>query len=148
MDYPENCLRGIPNKDFLAEDGSPGSHLFYFPKEDRRTDGLIPKSINWEDDEHVLTYTLNQRRTDGEFQFQAGVVRVPRAELDRLARQPTVEGLLSYERQEIKGNESISDNPYHGNLLLKVSVSPSTMRKIAAGIALAVSHVIKRPNSA
>jgi len=148
MAYPESCLRGIPSKDFVTEDGSPGAHLFYFRKENCRPDGLIAESINWEDNEQVLDLTLNQKRANGDFQFQAGVVRIPRGELDRLARQPTVDGLLSYERQEILGDPALPGNPHHGNLLLKASVPPGTMKKIAAGIALAVSAIIGRPNQA
>ena len=31
MSFPTNCIRGIPNEDFIVkEDGTVGSHLFHF----------------------------------------------------------------------------------------------------------------------
>lgn len=136
MSYPDNCIRGIPNKSFLIEDGSIGSHLFHFKPEDGREDGWIEQSINWEDDDLAIEFTLNQTKENGERQFKAGVAKIPRDEIDRLSRLPTVNGILSYERRAVENNQ------YHGNLLLKTNVPKPTMRKIAAGIALAVSEII------
>ena len=101
----------------------------------------MEQSINWEDDESATEFTLNQRRDDGELQFKTGVAIIPRAEVDRLNRQPTVSGILSYERQ------TLEDNPYHGNILLRSDVPKPTMKKIAAGLALAVSQFIPRQES-
>lgn len=136
MTFPENCLRGIPNSSFLDADGSVGSHLFYFRPEDVRDDGWTEQSVNWEDDLQAIEFTLNQEKEEGGKQFKAGVVILPRREIDRLNRQPTVNGVLSYERQQL------DDNPYHGNLLLKTEVCKRVMKKIAAGLALHVSTII------
>jgi hypothetical protein len=142
MNYPENCIKGIPDNSFLVEDGSVGSHLFYFKSEYARDDGWTEQSINWDDDESVIDFTFRQTREDGEVQFRAGVVIIPRDEIDRLNNRPTIKGLLSYERQPV------NDNPYHGNILLQTNVQKSTMKKIAAGLALAVSKkVAQRPNA-
>lgn len=137
MPYPNTLLRGIPNNDYLTEDGSVGPHLFYF-EDTPRSDGHIEKSINWEDDAGALATTFAQTKANGELQFRAGAVRIPREELDRLTRQPTVAGLLAYERS------ALANNPYHGNLLIRSTVSPRTRKTIAAGIALAVSEIIPR----
>jgi hypothetical protein len=138
MAFPNTCLRGIPNNSYLVEDGSVGAHLFHF--EDKpRGDGWIEQSINWEDNDGALEMILTQRKENGELQFRTGAVRIPRDELDRLSRQPTINGLFSYERNPLESNS------YHGNLLLRSSIPKPTMRKIAAGIALAVSEIIKRP---
>jgi hypothetical protein len=134
--YPINCIKGIPNADFLIEDGSIGSHLFYFKKEHIRDDGRKEQSINWEDDSNAIEFTINQKKDDDSIQFKAGVAIVPRDEIDRLGNMPTVKGLLSYERQPL------DINPYHGNLLLAEGVPNHTMKKLAAGLALAVTKII------
>jgi hypothetical protein len=139
MTFPASFLRGVPNPSFLLEDGSASTHLFHFEEERHRADGWIEQSINWEDNQSALELIFNQRKENGELQFKAGAVRIPREEIDRLSRRPTVAGMLGYERSPIE------NNPYHGNLLLRSSVPKPTMRKIAAGIALAVSDVIYRP---
>ena len=135
--FPDHCLRGIPNDSYITEDGSIGPHLFYF-EYPPRNDGLIELSINWEDDAHALVLIFNQKKPNGDFQFKSGVVKIPRDELDRLNRRPTIAGVISYERNQLP------DNPYHGNILLRSEVSKLTMKTIAAGIALAVSEVIGR----
>jgi hypothetical protein len=136
MIYPENCIRGIPNSDFLINDGAIGSHLFYFKTEHKRDDGLIEQSINWEDDDTVIEFTLNQKKENGERQFKAGVAIIPREEIDRLSKRPTIRDLVTYERQPLQ------NNPYHGNILLQANVPKPTMKNIAAYLALSVSRVV------
>ena len=134
MHYPENSIKGIPNNDFLIEGRNVASHLFHF--EQTRDDGAVAQSINWEDGASVIDFTLNQRKENGELQFRAGVAIIPRSEIDRLCRLPTIGGLLSYERSPLE------ENPYHGNLLLQRDVPKQKMRQIAAGLALAISGII------
>lgn len=140
MDYPDNCLRGIPNSSFLVEDGSVASHLFGFDR-DARDDGWIEESINWEDDDNSINLMWSQKKEDGQRQFKIGVAVVPRSEIDRLSTRPTVDGILSYERQPLE------HNCYHGNLLLSSSVPKPTKRKIGAGLALAVSKIIRQSDT-
>ena len=136
MNYPQNCIKGIPDGSFLTEDGSIGAHLFYFKTERSGNDGWVEQSINWEDDGTVVDFTLSQQRGDGEFQFRAGIAIIPRNEIDRLNTLHAIQGLLFYERHPL------ANNPYHGNILLKASVQKPTMKKIAAGLALIVSKTI------
>jgi len=136
MSFPDNCLRGIPNATYLSAEGSVGSHLFNFNAGSDRGDGWAELSVNWEDDDSVIDFTLSQRKADGDLLFKGGAVVIPRAEIDRLNNRPTVRDLLSYERQPI------SDNPFHGNILLRAHTSKPTMKLIAAGLALAVSRVV------
>jgi hypothetical protein len=141
MKFPFNYIKGIPNNDFMVkEDCSIGSNLFYFNLENVRSDGWIEQSINWEDNDTVIDFTLAQEKADGTLQFKAGIAIFPRDEIDRLNRQPTLKGLLSYERQPLE------NNPFHGNILLKSGVPKLTMKKIAAGIALTVSEINLRNN--
>lgn len=55
MTFPDNCLRGIPNDSYLNDEGSVGSHLFYFLDGDRG-DGWSEQSVNWEDDDTVIEF--------------------------------------------------------------------------------------------
>ncbi len=141
MNYPENCIKGIPNNSFLIEDGSVASHLFYFKKEHSREDGWIEQSINWDDNTFTIGLTFAQRKENGDLQFKVGAAKIPLEEIDRLSRQPTVNGLLSYERQPLK------NNPFHGNLLISIEAPAPTMKKIAAGLALAVSEILFQPQN-
>lgn len=137
MSFPDNCVRGIPNrKDFLNDDGTVRSHLFRFKEGIAGVDGWDELSINWEDDDCVIEFTLSQRKADGGFQFKGGAVVIPRPEVDRLNNRPTIKGCLSYERQPL------CDNPYHGNVLLRANTSKPTRRLIEAGFALAVSRIV------
>jgi hypothetical protein len=138
MNFPDNCIKGVPNHTYFNDDGRVRTHLFYFSLTADRDDGWTEQSINCEDDNTVVEFTLNQRRLNGELQFGGGVVVIPLEEIDRLNNRPAVKGLLSYERRPIEGN------PFHGNILLRANTSKPTKTLIAAGLALAISKVISR----
>ena len=138
MKLPDNCIKGIPNKDFLEDNGYPQSRLFYFEERHTRSDGLIEQSINWEDDDLAIEFSLNQKKENGERQFKAGVAIISRHEIDRLNKQPTVGGALSYERQPLP------NNCYHGNILLQADIKKTRRKMIAAALALHVSKVISQ----
>jgi len=138
MLYPEGCLRGLSVIDHVLEDGSVSTAAFNF-SEVTRGDGWKELSINWDDDENSKETLLNQRKENGEFQFKVGYAVVPRSELDHLIHQPTVNGTLSYERSPLENNK------YHGNILLKGTLTKPTIRKLQAGLALIVSRVVQRP---
>jgi len=137
MCYANSYIRGVPNDDFITPDGRISSHLFYFYPRDERTDGWLEQSINWLDNKQVIEFTLNQKNNKDEIKFKSGIVKLPRNEIDRLNQQPTIKGLLSYERCPI------INNPYHGNLLLKNNTAKPTMKMIAAGLALTITAHIK-----
>lgn len=136
MCFPDNCIRGIKSGAFLTDDGRVGASLFFFEERYTRVDGWTEQSINWEDDDHAIEFTLNQRKETGEKQFKAGVVVIPRNGIDRVRKLPGVIDKLSYERQRL------DDNPYHGNMLLQANVRKPTMKLIGAALALAVSRII------
>lgn len=140
MDYPDNCIKGIPNNTFITNEVVTAS-LFQFPKNAFRDDGWDEQSINWEDDNSAVEFTLNQKRDTGEIHFKGGVVIIPRNELDRLRNRPQLKGLLSYERKPLPGNR------YHGNILMRSGTPKPTMRLIEAGIALSVEKIIPPANT-
>lgn len=137
ISYPGRCLRGIPNDNDLIE-GGVATHLFYFKKEFARPDGWTEQSINWEDNESARTFTLNQRKEDGQFQFRAGIAVIERTAIDNIKNLPALKNTLSYERSVLPGNA------YHGNLLLVTNTPPLRMKQIAAALALHVSEIISQ----
>jgi len=139
MDYPENCLRGVPNSTYINANGLPTTHLFYFEDEDKRDDGWIEQSINWEDDNKAIELIFNQKKSNGEKQFKAGAAILIRERIDWVKKTAAANSLLSYERKPEDGN------PYHGNLLLKNEVLNPIMKQIAAGLALAAVRVESPP---
>ena len=138
MTYPDNCIRGVQNDNYLEKDGWAASHLFHFDLlADNRGDGWAELSINWEDDDQAIAATLRQTRNDGEPQFSAGAAILKRAEIDHISERPYFKGLLRYERQKEVGND------YHGNLLLRPETDKAVMKRIAATIAtLAVERIV------
>lgn len=134
MSYPDSCIKGIPNCDFVTQDGLPATHLFYF---NIRKDGYVEQSINWNDVDEAITFTFSQTR-NGQLQFRYGAAILLRSEIDRLISLPTVLSRLSYERQPLK------DNPYHGNIMLLSPHTEPFMRMVAANLAMHVDHVVKR----
>lgn len=135
MTFPEKYIRGIFNKGDLKEDGSIGAHIFYFISRPLRDDGYQELSINWNDDDEAIDFTLNQKKENGELQFKAGIAILPREHIDYMNTLSTINELLSYERR------SMEKNPYHGNLLLSDDVSKPRMKLIAATIALSATHI-------
>jgi hypothetical protein len=138
--YPDNCLRGIPGADKVREQVLVDSDVFMFDDNHRKRTGELEQSVNWEDDDGVIPFTLAQTRDDSTFQFRGGVAVIARAELDRLSRLPVFGG-FSYERKRL------AENRYHGNLILSAGVSKLRKKAIAAALAVAVSRIIPQPPS-
>ncbi len=132
--FPETLLRGISKKDFITSEGTP-SALVYFPDErslKSRNDGNIETSINWEDDQNVLGFTLNN--------FPNGVTRLNLSDLIKINSYPASLRKLSFERSP----DLINNNPYHGNILFCDNLSKPVLRMISASLALASSIVINK----
>ncbi len=136
MEYPSNCIKGIPNDTYMTPESTAGSNLFFFKGPDRG-DGWTEQSINWEDNADVIQATLRQQRRDGEVQFAAGLAILATIQLDQIAKLPIVRNRLSYERSPI-----LPDQPYHGNILLKANTPDPIMKQIAGSLALSVNRLI------
>ncbi|HAB50932.1 MAG TPA: hypothetical protein DCE80_01910 [Ignavibacteriales bacterium] len=134
MDYPDNCIRGLSKGCEITVEGFAPEHAFYFDNVQRK-DGWDEQSINWEDDESVIRFTLNQKKENGDIKYVNGVAVISRYNIDRLIDR-MAKGLLRYERKRIDGNR------YHGNILLKSGTSKKTMKIIAAGISLSVEKIV------
>jgi hypothetical protein len=173
MEFPDTCIKGVPNASFV-HDGLIGTDLFYFKECDARDDGWVEQSINitaqcrtsrpisggqcqrrtatyrlkvpilrsnvnWQDDEHAIEFTLNQtKKGTEELHFKAGVAIVPRPEIDRIRERYIQMDILSYERR------TLEDNPYHGNILLRVNMIKSPIMKQIAGTLAMYSQYLPR----
>lgn len=136
MSFPDNFLKGLSDKNKLTSDGvGVSASVFYFDPQHVR-DGWLEQSINWEDDANAITLMLGQKKEDGEIQFKAGVVRVPRSCVEHINKVPRTKDLLAYERK------ALNNNPYHGNLLLKENTHKYIMKIVGAIIAGYVIDVI------
>lgn len=136
MEYPESCIKGIPNLDFVIM-GQVAPTLFAFQENRVRVDNFIEESINWNDDDLAIGFTLSQTKEDGTFQFKFGVAILPLIKIDELRNRPSFIDILTYERQPLQGNR------YHGNILVKSRIHTHQKRLICAGLALS-SQIIQR----
>jgi hypothetical protein len=140
MEYSEELLRGIQNKDYV-ENGYALAHAFYFEDNPSRTDDNKEQSINWFDDEGALEQIFELRKDNGEFKFKKGYVKLKRSKLDEISLKPVVNHTLSYERHPIPDK-----NQYHGNILLKKEVPSNISKMIAAWLAMECTSVKPNPN--
>jgi hypothetical protein len=139
MSFPGSCVRGVQEKKHLLENGFPATTLFY-PDERTgltRADGGFESSVNWEDDDTVLRFTLNYK-AKGQYQFPHGAVRLPCSEIDHLNAHPQTPDALKYERS------AVQDNPYHGHIVYRSDLPKPTIRGLAGALALAASQVFTR----
>jgi hypothetical protein len=134
--YPENCLRGIPNPQQVKENELVDVDVFMFNNQNIIENSSHQISINWQDDDNAISFTLAQKRTDEELQFKGGVAVIPRSDLDQLSKLPIMKESFSYNRQRLQENE------YHGNLILKLGFSPARRKMIANTLAAHVSKII------
>jgi hypothetical protein len=125
------------DEQLVDAEGRVHSAAFHFSLEQERTDGCWEASINWEDHETVIQFTLSQTNRDGNPQFKCVVV-LARAKIDWYRENSSARGLLSYERQPLEGN------PFHGNLLLKDRLEKRFRNQIAGALATLASAAIRR----
>lgn len=136
MPFANRFIKGLNLADHILEHGGVSSSAFTFHESPNRTDNKQEQSINWEDDDNAIRFTLNQTKPDGSIHFQYGVVTVPIEELEKLNSRPSVNTFIDYERSPITGNN------YHGNLTIPRTLAKPTMRLICAGLAIIASDII------
>lgn len=100
---------------------------------DVRADGAQEVSVNWEDSDAVLAFTLAKRD-----QSAHGVARLPRTRIDDATREQ-LPGAVRCERARLE------TNVYHGNLVYRGDLSNPVKKMIAAALALG-STLIRRPD--
>ena len=124
MTYPHRLIKGLLNYTYLDESDHsivlPST--FNFDEKYTREDDWIEQSINWEDDQEAINFTLNQKK-DGSILFPAGLAVVPTKEIVNLRKTSHLRNRFSYERKES------DENKYHGNLVLNKE-TPKILRKM------------------
>jgi len=132
--YPISCLRGIRKPDWITPENKVSGVAFDPDKKTKksRADGGIETSINWEDKESVLKFSLNTQN------YQHGAVRLLREQIDQINNEPITETYLSYDRDKLK------KNPYHGNIVFRSNLSPKFRRTLAGSLAQRSSLVIRK----
>ena len=83
-DFPENCVRGVVLSKHIVKETGGVSFEVFMPNtktSEIREDQGEEVSINWEDDESVLEFTLNCRNDDGFFLFPNGAVKLKQKEI-------------------------------------------------------------------
>ena len=132
MNFPESLLRGLHNKNCITAEGEVTAEAFS-ERESEYRENLFEISINWEDNEEVESFTLEQKHEKGHKLFPQGIVRISLSELERLKKLPRTKSIMSYERA------ALPDNPYHGNILLSGDASKATRKLVRSSLALCVS---------
>ena len=137
--YPPKMLRGISSFDFI-ENGILLEQAFNL--DPVREDGYCEISITWYDSEDAFNTIMNQiSEKKNELQFKAGAAELDRSELVRVMKPHFIESNLSYERSPTKSNR------YHGNLLVKNSLSKQLKRIIRCSLStLATGTIYSNPN--
>ena len=127
MNYPEEMVRGLSNKDTIEDDNTVLSAAFQFTE----IAGRQELSINWKDDEGAIDVAMNQKKKNSEdFQFKVGVAILSRRKIDDIK-------FLTYERAPIP------ENHYHGNLFYN-DLSQGKKRLLSGMLSMAVVKVIRR----
>lgn len=120
--FPPSFFRGIPNnsEQFIDTLGNPTGNIFRPHSKQVPIDSYYNMSINWEDDDTVLAFTLDQRNSQDEIKFKGGVAKIEKSEIDKINFEPPFLNSISYNRRPIRRNcfKSVKKNLYHGNLLL------------------------------
>ena len=140
MNYPEHVLKGIPNPDYFYEDGVLKPDLFGFSVLSEKHGDVYEDSINWEDHNDVIPFTLNQKnkRKNDEYQFKAGIAVISKFDLDIMRNKGYPKGYLDYERAPLE------DNPYHGNLLVPKNIDKHRKRTISVELCMNVKYIVGR----
>jgi hypothetical protein len=128
---PDNCIRGVRKKDWIQE--GVVSFLAFEPNYNTyssRADQGYETSINWEDNDKVVEFTLSQET--GKY----GALVLPRKLIDAVNEKPRSKGCIKYERQKSKSN------PYHGNVVFTDRQPKALVRLMAAHLAYDVIDII------
>lgn len=141
-DYPDHCIRGVRDgKQINPAEGRALSACFapYEKTAEARDDGCQETSINWEDSDQVLEFTLNYRaKPTAYYTFPLGAVRVPREKIDAVNTYEQVRDSIFYERRPVEGND------YHGNIVFKTGLTKTQISFICTLLAASSSNIHTR----
>lgn len=111
-----DCLKGVINDEPIF-----GERFDYSVFSDcKPVDELVGwegSSVNWDLTDGGALEELLKRTKKGHPQFKAGVIRIPRSEIDKIIKRYGSD-ILGYELREDNGNK------YHGNILFSLGLKP------------------------
>lgn len=136
--FPDHFVRGLRRQDHVTAEGV--SLLAFVP--DRRTardraDNGQEASVNWEDDDTVVDFTLDERDEQGLPKYIYGVARLETKWIDDVNGYPGTRDMLARERAPLPGN------PYHGNIVFRGNAEAIVIKMVAANLA-SRAHIIRR----
>lgn len=132
--FPRFSLRGIRKPDWVA-DGEVSSAAFHDSERSAasRPDGGTEISVNWEDNDQALLFTLRQSNSG------SGVARLRTEAVYEVTKLPAIGLVVFPERAREKGN------PYHGNLVFVAGTARNVRRAVSAYLAAASTYVAPVP---
>lgn len=140
-DFALHCLRGIRNPDWLINGWDGVRGIAFEPNyktADHREDKAVETSINWEDDNSVLAFTLRDRQNAA-----YGAVKLTCHVLEAANELPFLKSsglkrVVYYEREPLK------NNPYHGNLVFSSDLPRPVVNLITNFLATQIVEYIKQ----
>jgi len=129
----DNCVRGIRKPEWIerVEEREIVTSLAFIPDYNIvRNDRGYETSVNWQDNDRVIEFTLKQPTS------QHGAALLPRKAIDEANKLPMSRDCLAYERKILNGN------PYHGNIVF-LKCSRSIVKMIAGTLALGVIQIFQ-----
>ena len=147
VEFPAHCLRGLRKQSWLYQTTN-GFHVHqeaFYPDEQGRLEeeysGWKETSINWEDDEHALRFTREQKSEKGQPLNPHGVARLSLSAIEHCMANTPILNTFTRERR------AIPNNRYHGNLLFDPSLPRQMLRMLAGTLAL-TSRLVTEGSSA
>ena len=119
-----DCLKGIRNMESSFGEGFDYT-VFSDSKPIAELGGWDGSSVNWDLPRGRALEQLLSQTKNGQIQFKAGAIRIPRLEIDKIIRRYGAEN-LSYELREENGNH------YHGHILFSHSLKPKQKTTISS----------------
>lgn len=142
IEFAKDFWRGLSTTQFITNN-HPNFQAFKFDENSDRNDSFKEMSINWNDDLESLTTLLSQKKTNtDQIQFKAGATNIKLVELKQNFCFFISNHTFSYERAPL------SDNKYHGNLLMDKNLEKHDKLMIQQGLALLATKtdIIPNPN--
>jgi len=141
--FPETCIRGIDKLKHVYQDTDTVSSQLFVPDNrtsEKRADKGQETSINWEDDDSVLEFTLDSRdeNDQNKLLFPHGAVKLPRQIIDNVINEANTINAIAYERDRLPHND------YHGNIVFQVGLPGHTINMVASVFALYCSKVLRK----
>lgn len=140
--FPDFGLRGVKKRKEIVGDGLASASLFEPDSRtsEEREDGGEELSINWEDNEEVVLFTL-EFRIRNQRQYLHGVFRFPRNAIEIVNSFNTSINALMCERDPLPKTEEHEENPYHGNIVYIANLPGITRKRIIGTLAMTAEYI-------